>query len=129
MQPVLLMLFLKCVQSLPFCFIYLTLSKYQIWNWSCVRTAILGSPATCFFSKGLILSMKWSSYDFLSDSLSWKVLRKGNILNSPSLQVRSVLKLAIVGIGRVLYVALKYLFALSIDSLFLLYILLCVLDK
>ena len=37
-QPVSLMLLLKCVQRLPFCFTYLTLSKYQVYEVNVILT-------------------------------------------------------------------------------------------
>ena len=36
-QPVLLMLFFKCVQRLLFCFTYFTLSRYQAWSWRHIK--------------------------------------------------------------------------------------------
>ena len=128
-QLVALMLFFKCVQRLPFCFTYLTLSRYKAWSWLHIKNPTLGTFATFYWAEDWICLWNNLHKIFLVIYFLEQSWRKEIYATFRLPKCINVLQLPIVDTAAALYVAWKYLFDLSVDSLFLLFILLCILRK
>ena len=129
-QLVSLILVFKCVQRLLFHFTYLTLSRYQVWCWRHISRYSRRFWDLSLFIElrfefiHVILFVRFSYWYFFLKNLverKHETFRLRNYLN--------VLQLPILDTGTVLYVVCKYLFALALDSLFLLYTVLCIPGK
>ena len=119
-QPVLLMFFFSFVKRFPICFTSLTLSRYQVWIWRLINNLIPGDLSLFIEQRfELIYEIIFFVIYFLEKSWkkeTYKTLCLQKYVNVP--------QLPIIDIAIALYVVCKYLIALSLDSLFLLCILL-----
>ena len=128
------MLFVKCVQRLPFSYTYLTLCRYQVWKWRDINNCY--SRRFCdssLFIEQVFLSLFIEFiYEIIFMGFSYFLIFLENIEKENTWIFRlhkyvNVPQLPIFDTVAVLHVV--YHQAISLESLFLLYIFLCILGK
>ena len=104
--------FLKCIQRLPFCFTYKMLCRYQVWSWHCIKN----NDFRRFCDLSLFNKQRFEL--IYGTSATFRLHKFVNILQLPTIDIAAVL-----------HGVCKYLFALSQNSPFVLYIYFYILDK